>query len=158
MSNEHSPTSVFIFGAGHTGLALANGLAQIGQAAFKVQIVDTRTEYEAAIKTHDLRCLALPEEAVRTAPAGSIFIITTHDHSLDFLITAQALLRADAAYVGMIGSKTKRAVLKSWMDDNDYDGASIEKLHCPIGGDKVRNKQPEIIAAMTVAEILREIE
>ncbi len=88
----------------------------------------------------------------------SIFIITTHDHSLDFLITAEALAKGNAKYVGMIGSPTKRAVLKSWLKENDYDAASIANLHCPLGGNKVKNKQPEIIAALTVAEILEAIE
>jgi xanthine dehydrogenase accessory factor len=156
--DKKNPVSVFIFGAGHTGLALANALSQIGEVAFKVQIIDTRTEYEQTITGHNFRCLAVPEEVVRNAPKGAVFIITTHDHSLDFLITAEALARGDAKYVGMIGSKTKRAVLKSWMGESDYDPKSSEKLHCPIGGTGVKRKQPEIIAVMTVAEILTALE
>ncbi len=48
----------------------------------------------------------------------SAFVVLTHEHALDFLISAEALQRDDAAYVGMIGSKTKRAGFKSWMVDN----------------------------------------
>jgi xanthine dehydrogenase accessory factor len=143
--------NILIFGAGHTGLALANAFVPLGM---NVEIIDTRAQYAQSLASHNFRCLALPEEAVRSAKKGSIFVITTHNHSLDFLITAEALSRGDAAYVGMIGSTTKRAVLKSWLGDNNYDSDSIENLHCPIGGASVRNKQPEIIAAMTVAEIL----
>ena len=35
----------------------------------------------------------MPEEVVREAPAGSAFLILTHDHALDFLIVAEALKR-----------------------------------------------------------------
>ncbi len=150
-----SAKEVLIFGAGHTGLALGNALQLLGM---DIQLIDTRPEYVDVIKNHKLRNLALPEEAVRSAKAQSVFVVTTHDHSLDFLITAEALSRGDACYVGMIGSTTKRAVLKSWMGEHDYDGLLIENLHCPIGGTQVKNKQPEIIAAMCVAEILSAIE
>lgn len=146
---------VMIFGAGHTGMALANALGVLGM---RVTIVDTRPEYRLKFPDHDVLCLALPEKVVREAREDTVFIVTTHDHSLDFLITSEVLARKDAAYVGMIGSKTKRAVLKSWMGDNGYDATSVEQLFCPIGGSDVRNKQPEVIAAMCVAEILRTIE
>ena len=152
--------NILIFGAGHTGLALARALIPFnssGPMPMSVEIIDTRTEYIGKVGSIKLRCLALPEEAVRGADKNSIFVVTTHDHSLDFLITAEALARGDAKYVGMIGSPTKRAVLKSWMGDNDYDPKLIENLHCPIGGNAVRNKQPEVIAALTVAEILTAI-
>jgi xanthine dehydrogenase accessory factor len=152
---SRNTADILIFGAGHTGLALANALVPL---AMNVQIIDTRSHYAQPLANHNFKCLAVPEEAVRSAAKNSVFVVTTHDHSLDFLITAEALARGDARYVGMIGSPTKRAVLKSWLDDNHYDPDSIDKLHCPIGGTGVRNKQPEIIAAMSVAEILTALE
>ena len=154
-AKEKMSLNVLIFGAGHTGLALADALLPLNA---NIEIIDTRTQYAGNVHGHNLRCLALPEEAVRKAGGNMIFVITTHDHSLDFLITAEALARGDARYVGMIGSPTKRAVLRSWMGDNHYTPSSIEKLHCPIGGERVKNKQPEVIAAMTVAEILSTVE
>ncbi len=149
------PIEVLIFGAGHTGLALADALVPLGM---NIRIIDTRPEYATRTEKHKMHNLALPEEAVREAKPGAVYVITTHDHSLDFIITAEALARGDAVYVGMIGSPTKRAVLKSWLGDNNYDAASIENLHCPIGGTLVKNKQPEVIAAMSVAEILLAIQ
>ena len=57
----------------------------------------------------------LPEEIVRRAPPGSAFVVLTHDHALDFLIVREALARGDAAYVGMIGSRTKRVSFLRWL-------------------------------------------
>jgi xanthine dehydrogenase accessory factor len=94
---------------------------------------------------------------VRDAAPGSVFVVLTHDHGLDFLIAQEALARGDAAYVGMIGSKTKRATFKSWLDDMGYDTGLLDGLTMPIGGADVDDKRPEVIAALTAAEIVRAV-
>ncbi len=78
----------------------------------------------------------------------------THDHALDFLIAAEALQRQDAAYVGMIGSKTKKATFKNWLKREAGREDLFENLVCPIGGAVVKDKRPEVIAALAAAEIL----
>lgn len=149
---ERDLPQVIVFGAGHTGKALARALAPL---PFRTVLVDSRPEafdsFDSPVAT-DLT--ALPEEAVHRAPAGSAFVTMTHEHSLDFLITAEALKRGDAAYVGMIGSATKRAVFLNWLDENGYGRALGEALTCPIGGSAVRDKRPEVIAALTAAEMV----
>ncbi len=66
----------------------------------------------------ETRLTPVPEEMVRSAPPGAAFVVLTHDHALDFLIVAEALKRKDAAYVGMIGSKTKKATFRSWYSED----------------------------------------
>ncbi|WP_025030440.1 xanthine dehydrogenase accessory protein XdhC [Nitratireductor aquibiodomus] len=143
---------VILFGGGHVGHALA---AALDPLPVRVLVVETRKEalegFPADVET---RLAALPEEAVRDAPAGTAFVILTHDHALDFLLVAEALARADAAYVGMIGSKTKRVTFKSWYLKNGGDEARLSRLVTPIGGDAVHDKRPVVIAAMAAAEIL----
>ena len=97
----------------------------------------------------------VPEEVIADAPAGSAFVVLTHDHALDFLIVAEALKRADAAYVGMIGSKTKKATFKGWFlkTANGTEDA-FARLVTPIGGTKVKDKRPAVIAALAAAEIM----
>lgn len=140
-----------VFGAGHTGTALARALAPLPLA---VTLVDSRPEtLAAAIPGVRMLPLAMPEVSVRDAAPGAAFVAMTHSHDLDFLVTAEALARGDAAYAGMIGSATKRAVFVNWLEANGYGRELAEKLVCPIGGDKVRDKRPEVIAALTAAEI-----
>jgi len=81
-------------------------------------------------------------------------VIMTHDHALDFLIGAEALKRSDLAYVGMIGSKTKRGVFANWLKRNDEDETMIERLVLPIGGTLIKDKRPAVIAALVAAELL----
>ncbi len=143
---------VYIFGAGHVGRALAVALKEL---PFKTIMVDER-ERELAMVCDGIECRlsALPEAEIRDALPHSSFVILTHDHGLDFLLARQALKRQDAAYVGMIGSKTKRAVFASWMKKNEEDKNLARSLVCPIGGEKSGDKRPQVIAALVAAEIL----
>lgn len=153
--SEPDLPNVFIFGAGHTGTELAIGFSRL---PVKIICIDTRkdalTKLENICKTI---CTPLPEEIIRNAPINSGFIILTHDHNLDFMLTAEALTRKDAAYVGMIGSATKKAVFKNWIAKNDYDISIFSNLICPIGKSVIKNKRPTIIAALTIAEVLKRL-
>src|SRR5690606_26663180 len=137
----------------HVGDALANALSF---TPVRVVLVDTR---EAELMACDVpgveTCLsAMPEQVVRTAPPGSAFIVLTHDHALDFLIVAEALHRRDAAYVGMIGSKTKKATFRNWLERDIGRDELFEYLIWPVGGSVVKDKRPEVIAALAAAEVL----
>src|SRR5690606_6773572 len=102
----------YLFGAGHVGTALSHALTLL---PVRVILADTRaTELAGAPSGVETRLAAMPETLVEQAPPGSAFVVRTHDHALDFLIVAAALAREDAAYVGMIGSKTKRATFRNW--------------------------------------------
>lgn len=144
---------VYVFGAGHVGDALAMALSL---APLRVVLVDTREdELEACTVPRIETCLtAMPEAVVRDAPAGSSFVILTHDHALDFLITAEALRHRDAAYVGMIGSKTKRATFRNWLSREIGRPDLFDKLICPIGGTALKDKRPAVIATLAAAEIM----
>jgi xanthine dehydrogenase accessory factor len=143
---------VFVFGAGHVGRALAVALAPL---PLRVVMIETRadelTELPSAIEA---RLVAMPESIVDEIRPGGSAIILTHDHALDFLIGAEALQRKDLAYVGMIGSKTKRGVFSHHLTRQGLDPKLIDRLVLPIGGSAVRDKRPEIIAALVAAEVL----
>ncbi|MBL8583651.1 MAG: xanthine dehydrogenase accessory protein XdhC [Rhizobiaceae bacterium] len=144
---------VYVFGGGHVGQALA---AAFGLLPLRVTVVETRAEALAGMPAGvETLLTAVPEQAVRDAPAGSAFVVLTHDHALDFLIVAEALGRCDAAYVGMIGSKTKRATFRSWyLNTAGGSEDAFSRLVSPIGGDAVRDKRPPVIAALAAAEIM----
>lgn len=143
---------IYIFGAGHVGRAIA---AQLALLPFRSFVIDTRPDLIAGLADGvEAQALALPEAAVRHAPEGSAFVAVTHDHALDFMITGEALKRCDTAYVGMIGSRTKREQFKRWFLREGGDEDQLSRLISPIGGNKVDDKRPEIIAALTVAELI----
>ena len=145
---------IYIFGGGHVGQALAGALSLL---PVKAAVIETRAEaLEGMPASVETRLTSVPEEMVRSAPAGAAFVVLTHDHALDFLIVAEALKRNDAAYVGMIGSKTKRATFKSWyLKEAGGAEADLARLFSPIGGGDVNDKRPAVIAALAAAEVMR---
>jgi xanthine dehydrogenase accessory factor len=143
---------VWLFGAGHVGRALADALLLLPLKTYAVETRKSELDLMSAGASH--RLVAMPEAIVKDIAPGSAVVILTHDHALDFLIAREALARDDLAYVGMIGSKTKRATFSSWAKKEGLDGEAIERLVLPIGGKTVSDKRPAVIAAMTSAEIL----
>ncbi len=142
---------VYVIGAGHVGRALADIFQFM---PVQCVLIDERAKELALCGANvETRLNAIPEVDIANAPGGSAFIVLTHDHALDFLLTSAAMERGDAAYVGMIGSKTKRAKLKNWCIQN-CDGLAIDTLTCPIGAGGSRDKRPSVIAAQVVAEVI----
>ena len=147
---------VYVFGAGHVGLALAVALAPL---PVRPVLIDTRKDQLAEVPDGiETRLTPVPEAEIDRAPAGAAFVAVTHDHALDFLVTGAALKRGDSVYVGMIGSKTKRAQFKRWFFDNGGSEAMLAALVSPIGKSGVDDKRPEVIAALTAAEIIVKID
>lgn len=150
-AQDAAEPSVYILGAGHVGRALAD---QLQHLPVKCVLVDQRAEELAQSAAQvEKRQSAIPEIDIMTAPAGSAFVVLTHDHGLDFLLASAALERGDAAYVGLIGSDTKRAKFRSWCLKH-CDGLTIEDLICPIGAGGSRDKRPAVIAAFVVADVI----
>lgn len=141
---------VYVFGAGHVGRALAESLSRL---PVRTIIVETREPalhgLPAAIET---KLTPLPEAIIAAAPPASAFVVLTHEHALDFLLTRAALERGDAAYVGMIGSATKRATFEAEFRRQGGDESLLSGLTCPIG-QKLADKRPEVIAALVTAEV-----
>ena len=143
---------VYIFGGGHVGQALASAIALLPVHASSSRRGPRRWK---ACRKRSRPADADARGDGAQAPPGTAFAILTHDHALDFLIVAEALKRDDAAYVGMIGSKTKKATFKNWfLKSADGKEAEFARLVSPIGGDAVKDKRPQVIAALAAAEIM----
>ena len=146
---------VYVFGAGHVGRVLAQILALL---PVKLEVVDTRQdELDMLPPGIAHRRVAMPEAVVRAAPEGSAYVILTHDHALDFLIANEALARNDSLYVGMVGSRTKRAKFASWFIEQGGDPAALDRLVLPIGAQGIGDKRPAVIAALAAAEVMVQI-
>ncbi|WP_224814737.1 xanthine dehydrogenase accessory protein XdhC [Hasllibacter sp. MH4015] len=149
-SDRQSPC-VYILGAGHVGRALAR---QFQHLPVRCSIIDSRGDELALVDAAvEARLSAMAEADIRRAPKGSAFIVLTHDHALDFLLTSEALERGDAAYVGLIGSATKRAKFERYHRASEAR-SDTRGLVCPIGATGSPDKRPEVIAAFVVAEVM----
>lgn len=144
---------VLICGAGHVGTALAQALAPLPVA---LRWVDARPEL--AREEDPSPTLGDPVDAVAAVRANAAVVTMTHSHDLDYRVAEAALRRDDLAYVGLIGSATKRRRFEHLFLDHGGDPRALERLVCPIGNFGVVDKRPEVIAAFTVAEVLRALD
>ena len=145
---------VLIFGAGHVGQAL---IQQMQYIPLNVSLIDSRArETVDFLMPENCKTTPFPEAEVRKANPGSAYVILTHEHALDFLLVKEVLLRNDAVYLGMIGSDTKKLVLKKWLEKEGI--YNFERVFTPLGKSivnlKLVDKRPEVIAAFIIAEIL----
>lgn len=146
-------TRLGLFGAGHVGRALVLALAPL---PFIVSWIDERAEAFPAAVPANVTKLA-PKEPLGeldSLPDGAFVLVMTHSHPLDLAITAKALASDRFAYVGLIGSATKRARFLHRMDEAGVSAPQRARLVCPIGLPGIQGKEPAIIAASTAAALL----
>ncbi|WP_404713335.1 xanthine dehydrogenase accessory protein XdhC [Sphingomonas sp. MMS24-J13] len=135
-----------MFGAGHVGRAIARVMPGL---PFQLAWYDSRPEAGEQPGV----VLASEDDLVACAGEASeatAVLILTHDHALDYRLTAAAL-RSGASFVGLIGSRTKRARFLSRLTADRIDTA---RLTCPIGLPGIEGKEPEVIAIAAMAQLL----
>ena len=150
-----------LFGAGHVGRAIARALAPLNvtvdwideredefPATFHDHGSDPRGEWPAHIRKV---CIEAVEGEVRSAPPGAFYLVLTHRHDLDLRISEAILARADFGFFGLIGSQTKRARFMHRFEQRGLDAA---RMTCPIGLPGIDGKEPKVIAASVVAQLL----
>jgi xanthine dehydrogenase accessory factor len=127
----------------------------LGLLPFAITLVDDREGMFNNLPDN-LTCRHLddPVKALANLPANAACVIMTHSHALDYRLAEAALRRGDMAYVGLIGSATKRAGFASSFRRAGGSAETLGRLICPIGGGTVRDKRPEIIAALVAAELV----
>ena len=145
-----------LYGAGHVGRAIVRHLEAI---ACRVQWIDEReSEFPAGpLPPHIERVCVEPVEAeVATAPVQAHYLVLTHSHDLDLRITEAILRRGDFAFLGLIGSLTKRARFMHRFEQRGVPSATLERLTCPIGIPGITGKEPDVIAVAVVAQLLQQ--
>ncbi|WP_296455905.1 xanthine dehydrogenase accessory protein XdhC [Phenylobacterium sp.] len=145
---------VVIFGAGHVGQAVARAFAPL---PFHLDWLASREDLRPEASGTRATILSEGEliEAVEAAPAGALVAIFTHSHDLDYRLTHAALQRDDLAYVGLIGSRTKRARFDRRLRDDGVTEAELARLTCPIGIADLKSKEPAVIAVALAAQLLK---
>ena len=144
---------VLLFGAGHVGRALAGALSPL---PIRLRWIDARAVEFPATPPAGVAVVVTdrPLAEIEQAPVGSAAFVLTHSHSLDFTLCSAVLERGDFAYLGLIGSRTKRARFERGFRELGIPAERIAAIACPIGGDALRDKRPAVIAALAAAEVL----
>lgn len=148
-----SPT-LYIYGAGHVGQALAR--AMLG-TPFDVHVIDPRAQWlgklPSGVVAHEAEWEDFNDDAVWSG-ARTYVAVMTHRHDDDEAIIADVLKR-DTHYVGLIGSKNKWARFRERLGDRGTSVVDLDRVHCPIGVDLGGGKEPQTVAISIAAQLLQ---
>lgn len=135
-------------------------MLHLANLPFDVAWVDSRKDEfpNAAPANFTLHHLNQPHKILSQLADNTQIIILTHDHDIDFEIASTALQMDRFDYVGMIGSKTKKARFISKFKKLGLSQTQIDKLHSPLGITAIKSKKPQAIAVSIVAETLTRTE
>jgi xanthine dehydrogenase accessory factor len=144
---------IWLYGAGHVGRALALVLSEL---PFDVTWLDSRFDGFPEEIPAGLRYRVVPQLAaeVDRASADASHLVMTHSHALDLEICDRILQRGDFAFLGLIGSVTKKARFISQLKALGHGAAALDRLICPIGLAQVPGKQPMAIAVSVAGQML----
>lgn len=151
----HGPRQrVVIFGAGHVAQSLA-GLLEA--APIEVVIADDRADWNTTERFPRARRVLTWDEGVaisRENPGATLACVMTCSHDTDLELLRNLLVKPPA-FVGLIGSKSKRACLFGRLVASGIDDELVKKIRCPIGvGDT--GKEPQLVAISIAAQLLME--
>lgn len=144
---------MFLYGAGHVGRAIVQIADDLGFDIHWVDILPSRFPDDLPGKARAIIATD-PALIARYALGGAYHLVMTHSHALDLAICAEILRKGDFDYLGVIGSMTKRARFLSQLDQLGLGDAARAHMHCPIGNDAIKGKQPKVIAISVLADLI----
>jgi len=147
---------VAVFGAGHVAAALAHCLSQLD---CRLSCIDPRQEWLDKIPEHTLltkTCVPEPRTVVADLRNDTFVICMTMGHGTDRPILAEIFKQQrEFPFLGVIGSKAKRSVLKRELLEAGVTAEQFETIRCPLGLPLGTN-QPGEIAVSIAAQLIQE--
>jgi len=145
---------LYIFGGGHVSAQIIPLASRVG---FKVEVIDDRPEFADARKFPDAaKVHQYPFQGVvgkLPVDESSYLVIVTRGHIHDKTVLEQCL-RSKAKYIGMIGSRRKKAMIYDKLLEEGFTQSDLDQIHAPIGLD-IGAETPEEIAVSIVAELIQ---
>jgi xanthine dehydrogenase accessory factor len=145
--------TLYIFGGGHISLDLAWMAERVD---FQVVIVDDRK----AFANRDRFPMALDvwtvphKEALKDVELGKgdFVVIVTRGHLFDLDVLREVIVQSPD-YIGMIGSRRKKAMIFDQLKKEGISQKRLNEVHAPIGLD-IRAATPAEISISIIAEMI----
>jgi len=147
--------TVYILGAGHVSKQVARLTSMVD---FRTVVLDDREEFANRQRFPQADEIIVPddfEQCLKDLPISgdSYLVIVTRGHRYDLTVLEQAL-QTGACYIGMIGSRRKRAAIYRALREKGVTEEQLAKVHSPIGL-TIYAETPEEIAVSIVAELIK---
>jgi xanthine dehydrogenase accessory factor len=147
------PETLVICGASHVAMSLAVFARELGM---RTVIVDgrermaTKTRFPTADAIH----VGMPSEITEQLhlTRRSYVALLAHDYKYDLPVLRE-VLRSNAGYVGMLGSRRRGETIRSMLHEEGFTASELARLHSPIGL-SIGAKSAAEIALAIAAEIV----
>ena len=148
-----SKNIVYIFGGGHVSIELKKILKYVG---FEYVVWDDRTDFANVDRFPDANeviCADYENVLERISlTKNDLVVIMTRGHAYDYLVEKQ-VLKSDASYIGVIGSKNKNKTIREKLILDGYSEDELNRVCVPIGF-QIAAETPEEIAISIASEII----
>lgn len=154
-SRATAPWNLAIFGAGHVSQVLVRILLPLPAV---LHVRDPRADWIAELPAApNLHAAATDDLAgsVATLPAGAFILCLTQGHQTDRPVLEAALRAKRFPFIGVIGSRSKAAVLRRELREAGLGEKAVRSIHCPLGLPLGTN-HPQEIAISIAAQLLLE--
>ena len=146
--------TLYLFGGGHVSFAIARIAATVG---FRIVVIDDRPMFankERFPMADETLTLDMETAFERLEIDDLSYIVAvTRGHQHDKPVVEQAVW-TDAAYIGMIGSRRKIALMWKELEAKGISRERLDEIHAPIGLD-IGADSPEEIAISVVSELIQ---
>lgn len=147
--------SAYIFGAGHVAQRIAGLTKMLG---FYTVVIDDREElanrerFDFVEEVKVIPTFNTLSENIKINNNSYVIIVTRgNDYDKEIL---SYILRTDAKYIGMIGSRKKRDYIFNNLLNEGFALSDLERVYCPIGL-PIFAETPEEIAVSIAAELIK---
>jgi xanthine dehydrogenase accessory factor len=147
------PAMIVVIGAGHVGKAVVHLAKWLG---FRVAVSDDRAEFcnpESTPGGDAYYPVAMGKLAEQIKINKQTYIVITSRGSGVDAAGLPGLLEADAAYIGVIGSRRRWLTTVKALKEKGVSEEKIAKVHSPMGLE-LNAETPEEIAVSILAEIM----
>lgn len=148
------PKRIVICGGGHVSLPII----KIGRmTGFQIHVLEDRpkfADWARGAGAQEVTCE--PFERGLASVKGdkdTFFVVVTRGHRYD-QICLEAITEKEHAYIGMIGSKRRAAIVKEALLELGKDPDVVNRIYTPIGLD-IGAETPEEIAVAVMAELIQ---
>ncbi len=144
---------IVIFGAGHVSQALTTLLVHFD---CQIKVIDPRAEWLERLpkspKLTPVQTSDMPSE-VAAIPEGAFVALMTMGHTTDKPILLEILRTRRFPYLGVIGSKSKAAILRRDVAEVGLPEEAQHAFFCPIGLE-IGSSNPYEIAVSVIAQMI----
>ena len=145
---------LIICGGGHVSAALVRMASLL---AFDIWVIEDRPLFADNAKRQGadhVICGDYKKTLARLEPqADDYYVCMTRGHRFDMECLTE-IFRKPYAYVGMMGSKKRAAIVKKDLEESGFSQENISGLHSPIGL-AIGGQTPEEIALSVISEIVK---